>query len=216
MKKQMLWMAAALACADAAQAKEPVDYVNTKIGNISHMLVPVFPAVQLPNGMLRVTPPNESFTTDRINGFCLSVPSHRQGQVFQMMPFSGEAAALRPGWSSRYDQAEALPYRYSVFLDDHDARVELAPGRKAAIYSVTFESDSRASFCSGRSRKVRSRSTARPSAARTTITASRSTSTLSSTRRRRASARSRARRPTSRAAPRATPTGRWSPSSTRP
>ncbi|HNX34905.1 MAG TPA: GH92 family glycosyl hydrolase [Kiritimatiellia bacterium] len=141
MKKQMLWMAAALACAGAAQAKEPVDYVNTKIGNISHMLVPVFPAVQLPNGMLRVTPPNESFTTDRINGFCLSVPSHRQGQVFQMMPFSGEAAALRPGWSSRYDQAEALPYRYSVFLDDYDARVELAPGRKAAIYSVTFESD---------------------------------------------------------------------------
>ena len=120
-------------------AKEPIDYVNTKIGNISHLLVPTFPTTQLPNGMLRVTPPNESFTTDRITGFCLNVPSHRQGQVFQMMPFSGEASALRPSWSSRFDHSVALPYRYSVFLDDHDATVALAPARKAAIYSVTFE-----------------------------------------------------------------------------
>lgn len=138
------WMsAAALAalCASGVSAKEPVDYVNTKIGNISHMLVPTFPAIQRPNGMLRVTPPNESFITDRITGFCLSVPSHRMGPVFQMMPFSGEADALRPNWSSRFDHASALPYRYSVFLDDHDAVVELAPGRKAAIYSVTFEND---------------------------------------------------------------------------
>lgn len=124
-----------------AQAAEPVDCVNTRIGSISHMLVPVFPSIQVPNGMLRVTPPNESFTTDRINGFCLSVPSHRQGQVFQMMPFSGDIAGLRPGWGSRFDHAEALPYRYSVFLDDCEARVALAPGRKAAVYSVTFEND---------------------------------------------------------------------------
>jgi len=122
-------------------AKEPVDYVNTKIGNISHMLVPTFPAIQRPNGMLRVTPPNESFLTDRINGFCLTVPSHRQGQVFQLMPACGEAADLRPDWNSRFDHAVALPYRYSVYLDDHEAVVALAPGRKAAIYAVTFENN---------------------------------------------------------------------------
>ncbi len=139
MQKKMVCAALAALCAGGALAKEPVDYVNTKIGNISHMLVPVFPAIQRPNAMLRVTPPNESFTTDRINGFYLNVPSHRQGQVFQMMPFSGEAAALRPVWSSRYDHSVALPYRYSVFLDDYDVTVKLAPARKAAIYSVTFE-----------------------------------------------------------------------------
>ncbi len=139
MRKQTVCVAVAVMCAGGVLAKEPVDYVNTKIGNISHMLVPTFPSVQLPNGMLRVTPPNESFTTDRINGFCLNVPSHRQGQVFQMMPFSGEAGALRPAWGSRFDHSAALPYRYSVFLDDYDVTVELAPARKAAIYSVTFE-----------------------------------------------------------------------------
>jgi len=120
-------------------AREPVDYVNTRIGTISHMLVPTFPAIQLPNGMLRVTPPNESFTTDRIDGFGLLVPSHRGGQAFLMMPARGEASALRPAWSSRYDHSTALPYRYSVFLDDHDALVEMAPARQAAIWSVTFE-----------------------------------------------------------------------------
>jgi predicted alpha-1,2-mannosidase len=141
MNQQMQWVMAVLACAGIAQAKDPVDYVNTKIGAISHMLVPVFPAVQRPNGMLRVTPPNESTTTDRINGFCLNVPSHRQGQVFLMTPAGGDAAALRPGWSSRYDHSEALPYRYSVYLDDHETAVAFAPGRKAAIYAATFEHD---------------------------------------------------------------------------
>lgn len=122
-----------------AAGREPVDYVNPRIGTISHMLVPAFPAIQLPNGMLRVTPPNESFTTEVIDGFCLNVPSHRMGRAFLMMPASGKASSLRPAWSSRYDHAAALPYRYSVFLDDHDAAVELAPAGRAAIYSVSFE-----------------------------------------------------------------------------
>ncbi len=125
-------------------ARGPVDYVNTKIGTISHKLDQTFPAVQLPNGMLRVTPPNESFTTDRITGFCLNVPSHRQGQVFEMSPARGAASDLRPDWSSRYDHSTALPYRYSVYLDDHDALVEFAPARRSAIYTVTFEDESAA------------------------------------------------------------------------
>ena len=36
--------------------KEPVDYVNPYIGNISHLLVPTYPTVHLPNSMLRVYP----------------------------------------------------------------------------------------------------------------------------------------------------------------
>lgn len=131
----------AAVCVTPCRAKEPVDYVNTRIGTISHMLVPTFPAVQRPHGLLRVTPPNESALTERITGFCLNVPSHRQGQVFQLMPFSGDETALSPSWNSRYDHTDARPYRYSVFLDDHQAAVAFAPGRRAALYAVTFESD---------------------------------------------------------------------------
>jgi len=137
--KTILLVLLATASAASAQTKDPVDYVDTRIGTISHMLVPTFPSIQRPNGMLRIVPPNESFTTDRINGFSLSVPSHRQGAVFRLMPASGDAAALRPDWSSRYDHSTALPYRYSVFLDDQDATVTFAPGRRAAICAVDFE-----------------------------------------------------------------------------
>ena len=36
--------------------RTPVDYVNPYIGNISHLLVPTYPTVHLPNSMLRVYP----------------------------------------------------------------------------------------------------------------------------------------------------------------
>jgi len=138
--KAVCAVAAAL-CAGLVSAKDPVDYVNTKIGTISHMLVPTFPTTQLPNGLLRVTPPNESFITESIGGFYLNVPSHRQGQVFLMTPFSGDASALRANMGSHYDHSIALPYRYSVYVENAEATVELAPARRAAIYSVTFEND---------------------------------------------------------------------------
>ena len=62
----VLMLAAALAAATqaaSAQAKEPVDYVNPYIGNISHLLVPTFPTVQLPNSMLRVYPERGDYTS---------------------------------------------------------------------------------------------------------------------------------------------------------
>ena len=34
----------------------PVDYVNPYMGNISHLLVPTYPTVHLPNSMLRIYP----------------------------------------------------------------------------------------------------------------------------------------------------------------
>lgn len=39
--------------------KTVVDYVNPNIGNISHLLVPTYPTVHLPNSMLRDTPNGE-------------------------------------------------------------------------------------------------------------------------------------------------------------
>ena len=56
MKKTMLCLLAA-GLAVSASAKEPVDYVNTSIGTISHLLVPCFRTVQLPNAMFRFIPP---------------------------------------------------------------------------------------------------------------------------------------------------------------
>lgn len=57
--------------------KEPVDYVNPYIGNISHLLVPTYPTVHLPNSMLRVYPKREDFTGNRLNGLPVVVSRHR-------------------------------------------------------------------------------------------------------------------------------------------
>ena len=56
--KTMALLACALLTGNTvwAQTKQPVDYVNPYIGNISHLLVPTFATVQLPNSMLRVYP----------------------------------------------------------------------------------------------------------------------------------------------------------------
>ncbi|MDD6052696.1 MAG: hypothetical protein PUB91_02635, partial [Bacteroidales bacterium] len=45
----------AASCAGDA-GMTPVDYVNPYMGNISHLLVPTYPTVHLPNSMLRVYP----------------------------------------------------------------------------------------------------------------------------------------------------------------
>ena len=45
----------------------PVDYVNPYMGNISHLLVPTYPTVHLPNSMLRIYPERADYTSDKIN-----------------------------------------------------------------------------------------------------------------------------------------------------
>ena len=59
----LLLCAALLAGCSKSGPKDPVDYVNPYIGNISHLLVPTFPTVQLPNSMLRVYPERADYTS---------------------------------------------------------------------------------------------------------------------------------------------------------
>lgn len=123
------------------QTKEPVDYVNNRIGNISHLLVPTFPTCHQPNSMIRMNPGHNEFVTDRMEGLPLNVPSHRQGSVLFMMPYCGDVNGLSSKIAYRYDQEKTSPYKYSVLLDDYGVFVEFAPGKKAAIFSCTFEEE---------------------------------------------------------------------------
>ena len=51
---------------EAASAKAPVDYVNPYMGNISHLLVPTYPIVHLPNNKISIL---------RIKVFTISITS---------------------------------------------------------------------------------------------------------------------------------------------
>ncbi|KAA6301231.1 MAG: hypothetical protein EZS26_002620 [Candidatus Ordinivivax streblomastigis] len=123
------------------QAKDPVDYVNNRIGNISHLLMPTYPTTHLPNSMLRMIPTHSDFVTDRMSGFPLNIPMHRQGEVLYLMPYCGDLTDFNPDHPYRYDQEISTPYRYSVWLDDYGIVAHFAPAARSAIYSFTFEKE---------------------------------------------------------------------------
>jgi len=126
-------------CSASAQTKEPVDYVNNRIGNISILLVPTFPTTHLPNSMLRMIPAHTEFVTDRMQGLPLNVPSHRQGDVLMLMPFCGNELEMQKVSDYRYDQEISNPYSYSVLLDDYGIDVHFVPQHKAGLFTLKYE-----------------------------------------------------------------------------
>lgn len=122
--------------------KQPVDYVNPYMGNISHLLVPTFPTIHLPNSMLRVYPERSDFTGELLHGLPLEITSHRGSSAFNLSPFQGDEKDLKPVISFSYDQEKLTPYSYSVFLDEQLTNVEFAPSHQSAIYEIAFGQDS--------------------------------------------------------------------------
>ncbi|MCE5205202.1 MAG: glycoside hydrolase family 92 protein, partial [Porphyromonadaceae bacterium] len=85
-----IWISFLLLSCSSVQsqsAKEPVDYVNPYMGNISHLLVPTFPTIQLPHSMLRVYPERRDFTGDVLEGLPIVVTSHRGSSAFNLSPY---------------------------------------------------------------------------------------------------------------------------------
>ena len=145
MKKSSTLNACALACAlmsvlpGVGLGGELVDEVNTEIGNISHMLVPTFPATQLPNAMYRFTPPAESFKTDRVGAFPLQIVSHRDRGVFLVNPYTGSRDNVFGAWRGTWDQQHARPERFEVFFDEDWTAMELAPAERGGVAAFRFE-----------------------------------------------------------------------------
>lgn len=134
--------AAIASCATHDGAKEsPVDYVAPYIGNISHLLVPTFPTVHLPNSMLRVYPERADYTSDRINGLPLIVTNHREKSAFNLTPYQGACEAMNPVTAYSYDNEDLRPYYYSVFLDEPEIGVRFAPSHQSAVYELNMNPD---------------------------------------------------------------------------
>lgn len=119
--------------------KTVVDYVNPNIGNISHLLVPTYPTVHLPNSMLRVYPERGDYTGDLLNGLPVAVTSHRGSSAFNLSCFQGDEAGLRPAIRYSYDREKITPYDYFVYLDEAETSVYYAVSHQSGIYELTFE-----------------------------------------------------------------------------
>lgn len=122
----------------AQSSKEPVDYVNPYIGNISHLLVPTYPTVHLPNSMLRVYPERENYTGNMLNGLPLVVTSHRGSSAFNLSPYQGPVEQIKSVTQLSYDNEVIKPYFYSVDLDELDIAVKYAPSHQSGIYEFNF------------------------------------------------------------------------------
>lgn len=121
--------------------RTPVDYVNPYIGNISHLLVPCYPTVGLPNSMMRIYPSRTDFTADQMRGLPVAVPSHRGGSPMTFNPTQAPASELKPVMDYSYDLEHLTPYRWSVYLDEAKIQVDYAPATQAAVYNFRFTKD---------------------------------------------------------------------------
>lgn len=121
---------------DSYAAKSPVDYVDPYIGNVSHLLVPTYPTVHLPNSLLRVYPQRHDYTTEYVNGLPVIVTHHRERSAFCISPTSGVPAS--PVAEYNYDNEVIKPYYYSVELDDNSISAQYAPSAKSAVYAIHF------------------------------------------------------------------------------
>ena len=125
----------------AFAATEPVDYVNPYIGSISHLLVPCFPTIQLPNSLMRIYPSRNDYTTEYIDGLPIVVTNHRERSAFRLSVTQGEE--LSPIITTTWDNEKVTPYDYQVQIVDNSIDVHLAVCHQSAIYELTFRDPSK-------------------------------------------------------------------------
>jgi len=115
----------------SASASAQVEYVTPTIGNVGILLEPTRPAVYLPNSMVRVYPIRGDAMSDRIESFPLTISSHRQPELFSIMPGKDGAPAA-------YDQEKTTPYYYSTRFDDSLIQTEFSPTERCGYFRFTF------------------------------------------------------------------------------
>ena len=118
----------------AQKKSSPVEYVNPYMGNISHLLVPTYPTIHMPNSMLRVYPQRDDFTGDRLHGLPLVVTSHRGKSAFNLSPYNSSIDANGHVLNYVYDNEVITPYAYKVNLVEHNILTEYAVSEQSAIY----------------------------------------------------------------------------------
>ena len=121
--------------------KEPVDYVNPYIGSISHLLVPCFPTIQLPNSLMRIYPTRSDYTTEMLDGLPIVVTNHRERSAFRLSVTQGDE--LRPIIPTNWDHERVTPYDYQVQIADNTIDAHLAVCHQSAIYELTFADPSK-------------------------------------------------------------------------
>ena len=131
--------------------KTPLDYVNPNIGGIGHLLVATDPAVQLPQGSIRLCSnpwPEiyDRYLADKVFSFSLrdvvrygtkTIPSW-------IMATTGNIEVTPAKMASNYDHdfEKVTPYYSALLLEDYDINAEYTVTDQASYYRFTFPENS--------------------------------------------------------------------------
>lgn len=131
-------------CTMVKAVTSPVDLVNPYMGNISHLLMPTFPTIHLPYGMMRVFPQRGSYVDDYVNGLPVIVVNHRENCCFNISVTGMDESRLQPVVRTDYDNEQITPYYYKTDLENQTIEAEFTPAEHAAIYRFHFLNSSAA------------------------------------------------------------------------
>lgn len=131
-------------CESKTDLPSNLDYVDPYIGGMGHLLHPTRPNVQLPNQMIRMHPLRADYLDDQISFFPLSMISHRNGELFGVMPYA--CTSIEDAWKERqmydHDLEEVRPFYYSTYLVDSEIQTEFVPGNKTGFFRFKFPTGS--------------------------------------------------------------------------
>jgi predicted alpha-1,2-mannosidase len=124
----------------AQQSIGNIQYVDPTIGGVGQLLEPTRPTAHLPNSVIRMYPVRKDQLDDQISYFPLTMYSHRIGNVFALMPVTGEIT--NASWNEKftYDLEKTTPYYYSVKLENSGTGIEFTPSQHSGYYRFNFPS----------------------------------------------------------------------------
>ncbi len=120
--------------------RSPWDEVAPGIGGVGRLLQPTRPTVSVPNSMIRMYPVRPDWLSDQIDFFPLTVKSHRQGELFGIMPFTGTAADSNWTKKQMYDHDLEItrPWYYTTYFPDPEIETEYTAGRHSGFFRFNY------------------------------------------------------------------------------
>lgn len=119
------------ACTD----RDWASYVNTNIGTLSYKTWSTSPTVQLPHGMMEVDPVTtpgigDKYLADKIYGFSFGPAT--------VTASSRPLSDRREEHASTFDHdlEEIRPFKYRVFLEDHEIDAEMTTAQRSAYFRL--------------------------------------------------------------------------------
>ncbi len=131
-------------CSQKKEDTSNLQYVDMYIGGVGHLLHPTRPTMHLPNRMIRMYPMRKDYLDDQISSFPLTIASHRNGELFGILPGTGNPHNGTWHKKQTYDHGLEIvrPFYFSTYFINDEITAEFVPGERSGFYRFTFPENS--------------------------------------------------------------------------